>query len=57
MTTLHLGDCKNGCAECAKNCDCQDCRINRTWEDSDAKEMDFEDFLSIFEDRDPSEFI
>lgn len=57
MTTLHLGDCKNGCAECAKNCDCQECRINRTWEDSDAKEMDFEDFLSIFEDRDPSEFI
>ena len=26
MTTIHLGDCQNGCEICAKNCDCPMCR-------------------------------
>ena len=26
MTTIHLGDCQNGCAQCAQNCNCENCK-------------------------------
>jgi hypothetical protein len=25
MTTVHLGDCQNGCDLCAQNCGCEVC--------------------------------
>lgn len=25
MTTIHLGDCQNGCEICAYNCECEKC--------------------------------
>ncbi len=57
MTTIHAGDHTTDCETCRLQCDCQDCRINRNIGEIDTSELDFDDFLAIFEDRDPSEFI
>lgn len=57
MTKIHAGDHTTDCETCRLQCDCQDCRINRNIGEINKSELDFDDFLAIFEDRDPSEFI
>ena len=60
MTTLHLGDHTTDCETCKLNCDCQDCRIKDNMSndlDYALEHGDLELFESIFEDRDPFEFL
>lgn len=63
MTTIHLGDHDTDCETCKLNCSCHTCeqtnRINENVEDFylNPAEYSFEDFESMFEDRDPIEFI
>ena len=60
MTTIHAGDHTTDCETCQLNCDCQDCRIKNNMEadlDYALETGDLELFESIFEDRDPFEFI
>lgn len=64
MTTIHAGDCTNGCATCKDNCSCGTCeqnaRIRENMKDDMERaieEGDLQAFEDIFEDRDPFEFI
>lgn len=60
MTTIHVGDHTTDCETCKANCDCQDCRIKDNISNDLAYALehgDLELFESIFEDRDPFEFL
>lgn len=59
-TTIHAGDCSTDCETCRLQCECQDCRIKSNIQsdlDYALETGDFDLFESLFEDRDPSEFI
>lgn len=56
-TIIHAGDCSTDCATCKLQCDCQDCRITRNASEIDWSNPDWDEIESIFEDRDPSEWL
>jgi hypothetical protein len=59
-TTIHAGDCSTDCETCRLQCECQDCRIQSNIQsdlDYALETGDWDLLESIFEDRDPLEFI